>query len=81
MCEENPFMCGFETPVCRVLKLKTHNRLAGDAITANAQSQGRNYPANEAKEENNLPTDMIIASDHVRSWRPVVSALYAFLKQ
>jgi len=42
--------------------LKTHSRLVGDAIVANPQSQGRNNPAKEAKEEKNLPTDKIIVS-------------------
>ena len=37
--------------------LKAHSRLMGDAIVANPQSQGRNNPAKEAKEEKNLPTD------------------------
>lgn len=52
-------MCCFESPACRVLKLKTHNRLVSDAIEANAQSQEKNDPA---KEEENLPTDTIVAS-------------------
>jgi len=45
------------TSVCRVLMLKAHSRLMGDAIVANPQSQERNNPAKEAKEEKNLPTD------------------------
>lgn len=45
--------------MCQMLKLKTHSRRVGEAIVANAQSQGINYPA---KEEKNLPTDQIIES-------------------
>lgn len=62
MCKENPFVFCFKTSVCRVLMLKTHSRLVGNAIVANAQSQGGNYPTKAAKEVKNLPTDKIIVS-------------------
>lgn len=45
--------------MCPVLKLKTHSA-EGNAIACHAPSQGRNCTAEKAKEESNLPTDLIL---------------------
>lgn len=69
--------------------LKAHSRPVADATVANAQSQVRNNPAKEAKEEKNLPTDCVSLVCQAlykriinkRALGPLILALDSILKQ